>query len=144
MAILNVREMFSSQQSITGSTASTNTLDMGATGTPIRSSAPLVSDLGGDRIPFFFQVTEDFTNLTSLTVRVQQDTDSAFGSAEDVYSETFTLAELKAGVKSGVRTIPYNTTKRYMRVQYDVSGSSPSAGAVSAGIASVDNAWGTR
>jgi len=144
MAILSAEETFSSAQAITATAASTNVIDFGAPGTWVQATTALVDDKGVSSIPLMVQVTETFDNLTSLTIAVQQDNDVAFGSATTVYTEVIALADLVAGKKTAVRTIPYDTTERYMRVNYTVTGTAPTAGAVTAAIASVESAFGAR
>lgn len=144
MAILSAQQTFSSAQAITATAASTNVIDFGAPGTWVHATTPLVDDKGTSCIPLMVQVTETFNNLTSLTITVQQDNDEAFGSATNVYAETIVAADLVAGAKTAVRVIPYNTDERYMRINYTVTGTAPTTGTVTAGIASVESTFGAR
>ena len=84
-------------------------------------------------IPLLIQVVEGFNNLTSLTVTVQTDDNSAFSSAADVLSMTIPLASLVLGYKSPVITLPMKM-ERYIRLNYTVTGTAPTTGKVTAGI----------
>ncbi|HBV6399049.1 hypothetical protein INQ73_09200 [Klebsiella pneumoniae] len=121
--LLDQQALFSAAQAITATTASTNVIDTGSN-----------KDVGkyGD-IPLLIQVVEGFNNLTSLTVTVQTDDNSAFSSAADVLSMTIPLASLVLGYKSPVITLPMKM-ERYIRLNYTVTGTAPTTGKVTAGI----------
>ncbi|HIH9761331.1 TPA: Bbp16 family capsid cement protein [Klebsiella pneumoniae] len=121
--LLDQQALFSAAQAITATAASTNVIDTGSN-----------KDVGkyGD-IPLLIQVVEGFNNLTSLTVTVQTDDNSAFSSAADVLSMTIPLASLVLGYKSPVITLPMKM-KRYIRLNYTVTGTAPNTGKVTAGI----------
>ncbi|HGF5711390.1 MULTISPECIES: Bbp16 family capsid cement protein [Klebsiella pneumoniae complex] len=121
--LLDQQALFSAAQAITATAASTNVIDTGSN-----------KDVGkyGD-IPLLIQVVEGFNNLTSLTVTVQTDDNSAFSSAADVLSMTIPLASLVLGYKSPVITLPM-TMERYIRLNYTVTGTAPTTGKVTAGI----------
>lgn len=121
--LLDQQALFSAAQAITASAASTNVIDTGSN-----------KDVGkyGD-IPLLIQVVEGFNNLTSLTVTVQTDDNSAFSSAADVLSMTIPLASLVLGYKSPVITLPMKM-ERYIRLNYTVTGTAPTTGKVTAGI----------
>ncbi|MCY1981090.1 hypothetical protein OW789_08915 [Klebsiella pneumoniae] len=121
--LLDQQALFSAAQAITATAASTNVIDTGSN-----------KDVGkyGD-IPLLIQVVEGFNNLTSLTVTVQTDDNSAFSSAADVLSMTIPLASLVLGYKSPVITLPMKM-ERYIRLNYTVTGTSPTTGKVTAGI----------
>lgn len=127
MSIMDVQALFSDNQAITATAASTNVIDTGN---------GLGSDAGfGTPIPVLVQVTQDFNNLTSLTVALQTADNTGFSSPVTVFSETVPLASLKAGRRVALKTIPYNTRGRYWRLNYTVTGSTaPTAGRVTAGI----------
>jgi hypothetical protein len=124
--ILDLQSIFSDQQAITATAASTNVIDLG----------PNPLDAGwGNSIPLLVQVTETFNNLTSLAVALQASDDPAFGSSTTVFTETVLLANLKAGARIAHKVIPYNTVGRYLRLNYTVAGSTaPTKGKVTAGI----------
>ena len=121
--ILDEQNLFSDNQVITKSTASENIINFGkreiAFGTPI--------DL-------FIQVTENFNNLTSLTVSVQTSEDEAFSSPVELVEQTILVADLKKGAVSNLKFLPKGNLG-YMRLYYEVTGSAPSTGAILAGIA---------
>ncbi|WP_243233400.1 Bbp16 family capsid cement protein [Klebsiella pneumoniae] len=121
--LLDQQALFSAAQAITATAASTNVIDTGSN-----------KDVGkyGD-IPLLIQVVEGFNNLTSLTVTVQTDDNSAFSSAADVLSMTIHLASLVLGYKSPVITLPMKM-ERYIRLNYTVTGTAPTTGKVTAGI----------
>lgn len=121
--LLDQQALFSAAQAITATAASTNVIDTGSN-----------KDVGkyGD-IPMLIQVVEGFNNLTSLTVTVQTDDNSAFSSAADVLSMTIPLASLVLGYKSPVITLPMKM-ERYIRLNYTVTGTAPTTGKVTAGI----------
>ncbi|HBR1352338.1 TPA: hypothetical protein L9L49_000757 [Klebsiella quasipneumoniae subsp. quasipneumoniae] len=121
--LLDQQALFSAAQAITATAASTNVIDTGSN-----------KDVGkyGD-IPLLIQVVEGFNNLTSLTVTVQTDDNSAFSSAADVLSMTIPLASLVLGYKSPVIMLPMKM-ERYIRLNYTVTGTAPTTGKVTAGI----------
>ncbi|MGS7949268.1 Bbp16 family capsid cement protein [Klebsiella pneumoniae] len=121
--LLDQQALFSAAQAITATAASTNVIDTGSN-----------KDVGkyGD-IPLLIQVVEGFNNLTSLTVTVQTDDNSAFSSAADVLSMTIPLESLVLGYKSPVITLPMKM-ERYIRLNYTVTGTAPTTGKVTAGI----------
>ncbi|HHB7081045.1 Bbp16 family capsid cement protein [Klebsiella pasteurii] len=121
--LLDQQALFSAAQAITATAASTNVIDTGSN-----------KDVGkyGD-IQLLIQVVEAFNNLTSLTVTVQTDDNSAFSSAADVLTMTIPLASLVLGYKSPVITLPMKM-ERYIRLNYTVTGTAPTTGKVTAGI----------
>ncbi|HBM9089476.1 TPA: hypothetical protein L0162_001836 [Klebsiella oxytoca] len=121
--LLDQQALFSAAQAITATAASTNVIDTGSN-----------KDVGkyGD-IPLLIQVVEAFNNLTSMTVTVQTDDNSAFSSAADVLTMTIPLASLVLGYKSPVITLPMKM-ERYIRLNYTVTGTAPTTGKVTAGI----------
>ncbi|HHL3717673.1 TPA: Bbp16 family capsid cement protein [Klebsiella pneumoniae] len=121
--LLDQQALFSAAQAITATAASTNVIDTGSN-----------KDVGkyGD-IPLLIQVVEGFNNLTSLTVTVQTDDNSAFSSAADVLAMTIPVASLVLGYKSPVITLPMKM-ERYIRLNYTVTGTAPTTGKVTAGI----------
>jgi hypothetical protein len=127
--------LFSDAQAITGDAASTNVVDLGNTGTPY-GGRKLVADFGkGKKIPLFVFVTANFNTLTSLTVSLQVDTVENFASPKEVASKTFLLAELTAGKElSFPDCILEGADERYIRLFYDVNGTNPTTGAITAGV----------
>lgn len=121
--LFDAKLLMSSNQAITATAASTDVIDRGDS-----------KDVGkaGD-VPIAVQVTEAFNNLTSLAIAIQTDSDSAFGSAVTLATVTVALADLKAGYQLPVITLPQGC-KRYLRLNYTVTGIAPTTGKVTAGI----------
>ena len=120
--ILDEQSLFSDNQAITATCNSENILDLGnrevSFGTPVE---------------VFIQVTEDFDKLTSLTIKVQSSADEAFSSAVSLIEQTILLADLKAGAVSTIKFLPKGNLG-YMRLNYTVTGTAPTQGAILAGI----------
>ncbi len=121
--ILDKQGLFSNNQKITESCASENILDLGqrevSFGTPVE---------------VFIQVSEDFDNLTSLTISVQTSETEDFTSQEDLISQDILLADLTKGTVSTIKFLPKGNLG-YMRLYYTVAGTAPSTGAILACIA---------
>lgn len=135
--IMDRTELFSDRQAITADAASTNLIDLGATGTPYGASAPFVRDIGfGTPIPMVVTVAQTFNNLTSMAILVQTDDNSSFTSPKTVYtSPTYTLAQLATGAEYLLPdAIPAGTNERYVRLYYDITGTAPSTGQITAGV----------
>ncbi|WP_280041957.1 Bbp16 family capsid cement protein [Pseudomonas sp. Hg5Tf] len=115
--------LMSNAQAITASAASTDIIDRGDQ-----------KDVGraGD-IPLCIQVVETFNTLTSLTIEMQADDNSAFSSPRILFSIVVPLADLKAGYLAPVITLPQKT-ERYLRFNYTVTGTAPTLGKVTAGV----------
>lgn len=136
MALFDEAGLFSEDQAITATAASTNTIDFGVPETPIGNVGPVSGDLGLSDIEFLVQVTEAFVGLTSLVVAVQMDDNLAFASPVVLAaSQPVLLADLKVGYKFRVPAqIPEGATERYIRLNYTVAGGPATAGKVFAGI----------
>lgn len=121
---IDAQMTFSDDQAITADAASTNVIDLG-----------VARNMGnGEAVPVLIQVTEDFDNLTSLEVKVQQDTVEGFGSPTDIATTgAVVLANLKAGYTFPIVYLPANT-ERYLRLYYDVTGTTPTSGTVMAAV----------
>jgi hypothetical protein len=127
--------LFSDDQANIAGAASENVIDLGATGTVYGAAAALTRDIGkGNKIPLLVQVTEDFTLLSSLTVQVQCDSVENFASPKTVAEQTIALADLVAGKTISIDAVLPGLDERYMRLYYDVTGTTPSAGKITAGI----------
>lgn len=128
--ILDNQTLLSNAQAITADAGSTNQIDLSP-----RASG-LVRDIGpGEPIPLLVQVVETFNNLTSIVVSVQVDEDSAFGSPKTVASTAaIQLASLVAGYRFNLDYIPRGTDERYMRIFYDITGTAPTTGKITAGV----------
>jgi hypothetical protein len=134
--IMDRSALFSDQQAITADAASTNLIDTGARGTVYGAASPIVRDLGpGTRVPLVVTVTETFNNLTSMAILVQTDDNAAFSSPKTVFtSPTYTLAQLATGAEYLLpEWFPVGTNERYVRLFYDITGTAPTTGKITAG-----------
>ena len=128
-------QMFSDKQAITGDGASTNVIDLGKAGRPVGAAADLRRDIGkGEPLPLLVQVVQDFNNLTRLKLSVQVDRVAAFSSPKTVVAQELALAELKAGRRFALSYVPEGVDQRYLRIYYDVTGTAPSTGQITAGL----------
>jgi hypothetical protein len=135
--IMDATGLFSEQQAITATAASTNSIDLGATGTPYGSASAIARDVGkGEGVPLYCGVVEAFNNLTSLTISIETDDNSAFSSAVTVWtSPAYTLAQLATGAKYPLPDrLPVGVNERYVRLKYTVAGTAPSTGKITAGV----------
>lgn len=127
--------LLSDAQAITADAASTNVIDLLAAGKVYGAAANLTKDIGkGQSIPLLVQVVEAFNTLTSLTVTVQCDSVENFATPKNVVSQTIALADLVAGKTVSLVAVPPGVDERYMRIYYDVTGTDPTAGKITAGI----------
>lgn len=137
MALFDEGGLFSEDQAVTATAASTNSIDTQAMGTPAGNAGALVFDLGLSEIPILVQVTEAFATLTSLTVTVEMDDNSSFSSATTIATTpAVPAATLVAGYRfpAFTVTIPEGATERYFRLKYTVAGSDATAGKIFAGV----------
>ncbi len=126
--IFDTTNLFSDDQVPTNGSASTNIIDLGAPQTPVGAAAALDQDLGaGIPVPMLVQVTAAMTG--TLTVAVQTDSDSAFGSPKTVASHTF-AASAAAGDQASLRFVPSGVDERYVRLWY----TGGTVGSVTAGL----------
>lgn len=129
--------LFSDEQAITATAASTNIVDLGATGTIYGYSSAMVRELGyGNDANIYVGVTESFNNLTSLTISIETDDNSSFSSATTVWtSPAYTLAQLAVRAKYLLPDeLPAGVNERYVRLKYTVAGTAPTTGKITAGI----------
>lgn len=127
--------LFSEGQAITATAASTNLVDLGATGTVYGASSALIRDIGpGQEVELLVTVTESFNNLTSLTISIETDDNASFSSAATVWTSiAYPLASLAVGAKYLLPDeIPVGVNERYMRLKYTVAGTAPSTGKITA------------
>ena len=125
--ILDSQNLFSDAQAVVADAASTNIVMMGSAVDPGDAG-------GGGPIPLLIQVVEAFNNLTSLDVVVQVDADVAFGSPKSVMTVNVLLADLVPGKQIAPQYIPQGSDEQYMRIYYNVNGTNPAAGKITAGI----------
>lgn len=132
--------LLSEQQAITATARSTNQLDMGAPGS-VFSGRQLTRDIGAGRpVRLFLIVTQGFNTLTSLTVSLRTDGDTAFGSPNTIWTlPTIPLASLVVGAKFALPPItgPF-PVERYVELLYTVVGTNPTLGAITAGVVADD------
>ena len=126
----------SDRQPITADTASTNIIDLGGTGAAYGAAAPLTRDIGkGLPVPLIVTVTETFNNLTSMNIAIQVDDNPAFASPRTAArSPEYTLADLAMGKQYLLPdSFPVGTNERYVRLFYDITGTAPTLGRITAG-----------
>jgi hypothetical protein len=122
--LLDAQNLFSDNQSITtGTIYSTNTVKFGKNDVSF--------------VPVIVQAVRDFSNLTSLTLKIQTDDNEAFSNPVDLLVSSLNKAELKAGAKFPVSYLPRGN-KGYMRLAFVVTGSTETTGAITAGVVAGD------
>ncbi len=141
--ILDNNAIVSDQQAITATANSTNTYDLLALGKTYQGTQLRRNLAIEPEIPFLIQVNETFNNLTSLAFVFQNDDDSAFGSADiEVFRLVVPLSRLKKGYILPIDELPRGMNKRYFRMRYEVTGTAPTTGKVTAAaVASTDGAY---
>jgi len=121
--------VFSDAQSLGASAASTANIDMA-----------LVTQRVGVGKPVYLCIriaTADVATATSIAFQLENDGDSAFGSAVAFpLRAAIGYASLTLGTWVYRGTIPYEVTERYCRLYYTTGGSSATAGAVDAWLQS--------
>ncbi len=134
--ILDNTVIFSDAQAITADANSTNVVNLGTAGTAYGHSAAVGRDIGkGTPIPIFVHVVEAFNNLTSLKVTLAVDDNASLSSIKEVASRTYLLAELTLGARLEFPAyIPVGANEQYLGLYYDVTGSAPTTGKITAGI----------
>lgn len=132
---LDSQAIFSNEQAITATAASTNVVELS------KANGKFSEVAFGKPIPLLIQVVESFATLTSLTVAVQTDDNAAFSSATTLVSATLAVADLVAGAKFPIKEIPAGN-EGFMRLYYTVTGSNATTGKITAGIVdTVDNSF---
>lgn len=117
--------LLSDDQAITGDVASSHYIDLGAKSSRVQSKP----EYG---VKILVQVTEAFNNLTSLDIKCQSDDNTSFGSPANDKTVNVLLADLVVGKQVEIE-LP-RETQRYLRLYYDVNGSNPSTGKITAGV----------
>jgi hypothetical protein len=116
--------VFSDAQALTGDAVSTNVVNLLAA-----KRAP------GNPLHVFAQIDETFDNLTTLEFQVQSCAVEGFGSGVVTHQKvSIALAALVAGKKIDLGSL-LEGTLQYVRINYDVTGTNPSAGQVTALLA---------
>lgn len=122
--LLDAQNLFSDAQAITtGTINSTNTVRFGKNDVSF--------------VPVIIQAVSDFSNLTSLTVKVQTSADSDFTAAVDLAESKLLLASLKAGAKFPISYLPKGNLG-YIRLSYIVEGTAETTGKITAGVVAAD------
>ena len=117
MAILDKLLVFSEDQAVTATAASTNAIDLGQGGDAV-GQEPTIRAL----------VTVPFATLTSLTVKLQTSSDNS--NWDDVLlTPAIAAASLVKGKEIFCVRVPHGL-KRYVRLNYVVAGSNATAGKV--------------
>ena len=125
--ILDYQNLFSNDQALTTTAASTNVIDLGADDAYIQDA-----NEKGD-VKLWAQVTTALAGGTSVQAVLQEDDDVAFGTAVTlVQSAAIAAASLVAGYQFPIE-MPSRISKRYLRINYVIVGTFTS-GAVSAGL----------
>lgn len=126
--IFDKETMFSDDQAVTVSAASTNVLK--AQSVAGKDSGP------GECVDLLAQVTTTFAGGTSIAASVQTDDDEAFGSATTlVTTPAVAAASLVAGYKFALQ-LPKAGLKKFVRVYYTVVGTM-TAGKITAALIQV-------
>jgi len=121
--LLDQKNVFSDNQAITADAVSTNVIDLGVAG-----RAP------GNPLSVIAQVTEAFNTLTSLNVQVQSCAAEGFGSGVVTHQTVnLLLASLTAGKRVDLGSL-LDGTLRYVRLNYDVVGTDPTTGRITAAL----------
>lgn len=121
--LIDQQNVFSNSQAIVADAVSTNVINLGAAG-----RAP------GNPLEIVAFVTEAFNTLTSMNFIVQTSVDEAFTSPIDMQTVNKTLANLALGKKIDLGQL-LEGAKQYVRLKYDVVGTDPTTGKISAFIA---------
>ena len=120
--MFDVTVMFSDNQKITGTTQSTNIIDLGkreiAFGTPV---------------PLLVMVNEDFNNLTNLKVAIKTAETEDMADAVELASSTVQADNLKQGNIIPLNFMPAGN-KGYVQLEYTITGSVPTTGKLTAGF----------
>ncbi len=136
--LLSKQQNFSEAQALTVTAASTNTIDLGATGTVLGAPVALIRDIGkGKRIDILVSLDVDSGGTSpTLDVTLEVDDNDAFSSATTVATAP-QLAGGSAGDRVALYWIPEGTNERYVRLNYTLGGTSPTY-TVTAGIVASD------
>jgi hypothetical protein len=124
--ILSAEQIFSDGQVLSATGASTNILDLGATGTVLGAPAALVRDIGkGNQIEISITLDAAATGTTpTLDVDVEVDDNDSFSSAT-VVASAVQVAGGAAGDSVNLRFVPDLTNERYVRLNYTLGGTTP-------------------
>lgn len=131
--ILDLQTLFSDDQAITTTVASTNLIDLGAPGSVVYGNAQ-TRDIGpGTPIEILIQhVVNAGGTSPTMIVTLQNDNDVAFGSPTTVATSA-TMSGAVKGDRASIVYVPDGTEERYLRLLYTTGGTTPTH-TVTAGI----------
>lgn len=136
--IFDYQNLFSNAQAVTtGATASTNIIDLGATGTVDQASTALTRDISkGMPIPISVSVTTTCTSggAGTCSFAIQHSADAS--SWTTIYiTSAIAVATLVAGYNPiPMYFLPVGVNKRYLRILYTIATADFTAGKFTAGI----------
>lgn len=140
--ILDKNTLLSDDQAVTSTAISENVIDLGVLGITYDGVQLVRKEGTAQKIPVLVQVTEDFATLTSLTITIEASAAAGLTSPDVLFSQTIAVADLVAGKKISYDVLPNDIEKRYLGIRYTVTGTTATAGAITAGIvAAVDHAY---
>tara|TARA_R110000824_G_scaffold40166_2_gene120647 strand:- start:3591 stop:4058 length:468 start_codon:yes stop_codon:yes gene_type:complete len=126
--ILSAQQEFSDSQAVTvltGSTISTNVIDLGSPGTVLGGPTALTRDIGpGAPIPFraWVETVFDSDEPGTLSVQIAISTTSTLASATVlVETDALIMSSLAAGYQVALSVLPDRITERYLGVIYEVT-----------------------
>jgi len=125
--IMDKQLMFSDEQAIGDTEVSDNIIDL---------SGVAAKD-GAEGVPLQVHCNVDvtFTDLTNMKISLYGDDDVAFGSAVLLWDTPVVVkATLAAGYVFKLPPVPWGNELRYLRLTYTVTGSTETAGKVTAGL----------
>lgn len=137
MTIFDETLQFSKAQAVTVTAASTNTIDLGKPGRVLGNKADMQLDVGpGYPLQLHVSVVETFATLTSLEIEIQSSPTTSFGSTglRTVSLGKFARSILLAGKQTPFNIMPNDLNNRYIRLRYVVTGTTATAGKITAGI----------
>ena len=125
MAIIDAQNLFSEDQTVTASAASTNLIDLNAAG-----------DLGaGENLYIRCHVVSALVGAgAAMTIKVQTDDNASFSSATDGQTIGTFAAVAAAGTILTARIAPGTITERYVRLYYTVAGGTMTDSGVTSAI----------
>ena len=88
-------------------------------------------------VPVIVQAVSDFSNLSSLTVKIQSANNPAFDNSVDLIEAKLNIDSLKAGSKFPINYLPKGNLG-YMRLAFVVEGTSETTGKITAGVVAGD------
>lgn len=84
-------------------------------------------------LPLLVQVTNDFKDLTSLTIKILTSETQDFANSEILVESTLQKAKLTTGAKFPIANMPKGN-KGYIKLAYTTEGATETTGTITAGI----------